>query len=433
VLIFTLSTCVFAGLVFGVIPAFRVCAGSLSETLKEGNRSMSSGVSHQRLRSLLVISETALTVVLLVGAGLLLKSFFALQNVPLGFRAERLLTARIVLPSKYATPPQKVQFQQQLLESARGFPGVQSAATTSLLPMASGSRGYGILIDGQGDKPAGMTGFRSVSADYFNTMGITLLRGRAFTDQDNEQGLPVAVINEAMAKEFWPHDDPIGKRIRPTASSAVWSEIVGIAGSVRHASVAEEPKPEMFVPNSQSPAPQINLVLRTATDSASMAGLIRQAVTTLDKDLPVYEIRTMEQRLSESVAQPRFRTLLFGIFAALALLMAVVGIYGVISYSVAQRTHEIGVRMALGVQHSNVLGMVVSQGMKLSLVGVFIGLGGAVALTRALKSFLYEVTPTDPATHVSISVLLLGVSLLACVVPARRAAKVDPMEALRYE
>jgi len=298
--------------------------------------------------------------------------------------------------------------------------------------MASGSSGYGILLEGQGDKAAGMSGFRSVSADYFNTMGITLLKGRALTGQDNEQGMPVAVVNEAMAKKFWPDADPIGKRIKPTSSSAVWTEIVGIAESVRHASIGEEPKPEMFVPNSQTPAPQINLVLRT-TDSANLAGLIRQAVTTLDKDLPVYEIRTMEQRLSESVAQPRFRTLLLGVFAALALLMAVVGIYGVISYSVAQRTHEIGLRIALGAQRRDVLAMVVKQGLKLTIVGLLIGAVGALGASRVLQSFLYEVSPTDPATYIGISLLLLVVGILACFIPARRAAKVDPMVALRYE
>ena len=432
VLMFTLSISAFAGLFFGLIPAFRISAASLNEALKEGTRSASSGVSHQRLRSLLVISETALTVVLLVGAGLLLKSFFTLQNVSLGFRPESLLTARIVLPSRYSTPQQRLQFQDQLLESVRHFPGVRSAATTSYLPMASGASGYGILIDGQGDKPAGMTGFRSISADYFNTMGIVLLRGRGLTVQDNEQGLPVTVINEAMAKKFWPNDDPIGKRIKPTSSSAVWNEIIGIVGSVRHASVAEEPKPEMYVPNSQSPAPQINLALR-ATDTANLAGLIRHAVTRLDKDLPVYEIQTMEQRLSESVAQPRFRTLLLVVFASLALLMAIVGIYGVISYSVAQRTHEIGLRIALGAQRSDVLAMVIKQGLTLTLIGLVIGAVGALGASRVLETFLYEVRPTDPATYIGISLLLLVVGLLACFIPARRAAKVDPMVALRYE
>ena len=432
VLIFTLGISAFAGLFFGLIPAFRISAASLNEALKESARGASSGVSHQRLRSLLVISETALTVVLLVGAGLLLKSFFTLQNVSLGFRPESLLTARIVLPSRYSTPQQRLQFQDQLLESVRHFPGVRSAATTSYLPMASGASGYGILVDGQGDKPAGMAGFRSISADYFNTMGMVLLRGRGLTGQDNEQGLPVAVINEAMAKKFWPNDDPVGNRIKPTSSSAVWTEIIGIVGNVRHTSVAEEPKPEMYVPNSQSPAPQINLALR-ATDAANLAGLIRQAVTRLDKDLPVYEIQTMEQRLSESVAQPRFRTLLLVLFAALALLMAIVGIYGVISYSVAQRTHEIGLRIALGAQRSDVLAMVIKQGLKLTLIGLFIGAVGALGASRVLESFLYEVSATDPLTYIGISVLLLIVGLLACSIPARRATKVDPMVALRHE
>jgi putative ABC transport system permease protein len=404
--------------------------------LKEGSRTMGCGLGSQRTRATLVVSQVALTVVLLTGAGLLLKSFVRLQQTPLGFRPERLLTARIALPrSTYSTPQQRLSFAERLLEEVRKQPGMAEASLTSSLPFAAGNRSYVILMNGQEQVRPGMpaASFRSVSPDYFRVMGIPLLKGREFSAADHERAPMVAVINETMAKRLWPNGDPIGQRIKETSNERAWREIVGIVGSVRHRARGEEPRPEMFVPWSQSPAATLNLAVRTQAEPASFGAALRQAVTTTDAQLPIFELRTMEERLYDSVAQPRFRTTLLGVFAALALVMAVVGLYAVMAVSVAQRQREIGVRMALGAQQSDVLSLVVRQGMRLTLLGVGIGLAAALALSRVLHTLLFEVKATDPLTFSAIPLLLAAVALLACWFPARRATQINPMEALRYE
>jgi putative ABC transport system permease protein len=378
----------------------------------------------------------ALTVILLTGAGLLIKSFVRLQQTPLGFRPEHVLTARIALPrATYATPPQRLNFADRLMEEIRKQPGLQEAALTSSLPFATGNPGYVVQMYGQEEVKPGMptANFRSVSPDYFRVMGVPLLRGREFTDADHGRATMVVVINEAMAKRYWPNVDPLGQRIRETSNERAWREIVGIVGSVRHRDRGEEPRPEMFVPWGQVPASTLNLTVRTQVEPASFATALRQAVTAADPNLPTFEVRTMEDRLFDSVAQPRFRTTLLGIFAALALVMAVIGLYAVMAVSIAQRTHELGIRLALGAQRRDVIMMVLRQGVKLVSVGIAIGLIGAWALTRVLTTLLFQVKATDPLTFLAVPMVLVIVAILACWLPARQAAKVDPITALRYE
>jgi putative ABC transport system permease protein len=388
------------------------------------------------MRAMLIVSQVALTVVLLTGAGLLIKSFVRLQQTPLGFRPERLLTARIALPrSAYSTPQQRQIFARRLIEEIRRQPGMQEAALTSSLPYATGNPGYGVLMNGVEQVGPGMpiANFRSVSPDYFRVLGVSLRAGREFSDTDHEHTPMVAIINETMAERYWPNADPIGQRIKETANRAVWREIVGVVGSVRHSGRGAEPRPEMFVPWNQVPASALNVAVRTQVEPASVGITLRRAVATIDSNLPVFEVLTMEERLSESVAQPRFHATLLVIFAALALVMAVVGLYAVMAVSVAQRTHELGIRVALGARRRDVIGLVLRQGIKLVSLGIVIGLAGAGALTRVLTTLLYEVKPTDPLTFVAVPILLIAVAILACWLPARQAASVDPLTALRYE
>ncbi len=438
VLAFTCALTVLAGLLFGTLPALRASQTVLTETLKAGSPTLGGSVGAQRVRASLVVSQVALTVVLLTGAGLLIKSFMRLQQSRLGFRPERLLTARVSLPrSVYATPQQRRNFAERLLEETRQQPGMQAAALTSLLPFATGDHIFGVLFNGQKieERRPGMpmANIREVSPDYFRVLGIPLLQGRDFSPADHERAALVTVINEAMAKRYWPNANPLGQRINETNSDENWREIVGIVGNVQHLARGAEPQPEMFVPLNQKPSNSLNVAVRTQVEQAVFEATLRRSVTALDANLPVFEVRTMEERLYESVAQPRFRTILLGVFAALALLMAVVGLYAVMAVSVAQRTHELGIRLALGAQRRDVIGMVLGQGIKLVSLGIVIGLAGAWALTRVLTTLLYGIKPNDPLTFVAVPVLLITVALLACWLPARQAASVDPLTALRYE
>ena len=436
VLAFTFTLSVTVGLLFGTLPALRASQTALTNVLNVGSRTLGGSIGANRLRASLVISQVALTVVLLTGAGLLIKSFLRLQQTPLGFRPERLLTARIALPrSAYTTPQQRLSFSDRLLEEVRREPGMQAAALTSSLPFASGNPGYVVLMNGQEEVKPGMptANFRAVSPDYFRVMAIPLLKGREFSGADHERAPKVTIVNEAMAKRYWPNADPLGQRIKETSNEGVWREIVGVVGSVRHRARGDEPSPEMFVPWSQGPAPMLNVAVRTQAEPASFAAALRHAVTAFHADLPVFEVRTMEERLSESVAQPRFRTTLLGVFAALALVMAVVGLYAVVAFTVAHRTHEVGIRMALGAQRRDVIRLVLGHGMKLVGLGIVIGLTGAWVLTRVLTTLLYEVKPTDPFTFVAVPLLLIAAAMLACWLPAHHAARVDPITALRYE
>jgi putative ABC transport system permease protein len=386
-----------------------------------------------------MVAEISLAIVLLVGAGLLIRSFLWLQQVNPGFQPQNLLVMQLSLPRfKYAEAQQQDQFYQQLLAEIRSLPGVKKASAVSVLPMSGDNQSGSFAIEGRqvAENESMPHGDRwTAISDYFETMSVPLIRGRYFTEHDRSDTSAVAIIDEALAQKYWPGEDPIGKRISFEGGRAnpKWREIVGIVGHVKHKGLEGESRAQYYYPFSQRPASDMFLVVRTSTEPSALAGTVRSAVAALDKDLPVYRVTTMDQLVADSLAQRRFAMFLLGIFAALALVLAVVGIYGVMSYMVAQRTHEIGVRMALGAQLVDILKLVLGQGMALVLIGVVLGLGGAFALTRLMSALLFGVSATDPITFMVVSLVLGGVALIACLVPARRAAKVNPMVALRYE
>ena len=433
VLGFTLVVSLLTGTLFGLVPALGASRPRLHDELKEGSRNVS-GARH-RLRSLLVIAESALAVVLLIGAGLLIKSFVKLQQVSPGFEAERVLTLRLDLPpARYASPAQAANFFHQLQQGVAALPGVEAVGMVSELPLSGQPNDAPFAIEGRPpDAPdqRPLADFRRVNADYFRAIGIPLLRGRAFTEQEARQSANVVIISQQLAEQYFPDEEALGKQLRLDFMSKEPFEVIGVVGDVRHRGLAGNVYQAMYLPTLG--VLRTNLVVRTTGDPASLAPAVRKEVAAIDPQQPVAAVKTMGQWVSESVAQPRLRTLLLGLFAAVALLLSVIGIYGVMSYVVTQRTREVGIRMALGARRGDVLRLVVGQGMKLALAGVASGIAAAYGLTRLLKSLLYEVSTTDPATFVVTALLLAGVALLACYAPARRATKVDPMVALRYE
>jgi putative ABC transport system permease protein len=437
VFIFTLLISLATGLLFGLAPALAASRLDLNEALKEGTRGSAVGGSHH-LRRLLVVAEIALSLVLLIGAGLLVRSFSQLLSVDAGIDTRNVLTLDILLPRAKYAGPQQTAFFEQVVERVRSLPGVESAGAVYPLPLSGGQEGAGFSIEGQPPPAPGelrTAGPRWVSPDYFKVMGISMLRGRAITAQDGGDAPRVVVINEAMKRRFWPNEDPLGKRISflTTDGTPDWREIVGVVKNIRHTALDSEPQPEMYFPFSQFPLPFMTIVVRTASDPLSLVPAARNQVMAVDKDQPISNIHTMEELLAISVSQRRFNMLLLITFAVVALALASVGIYGVMSYTVAERTHEIGLRMALGAQRRDVIRLVISQGMMLAGIGVGIGLVCAFAMTRMMSSLLFGVGATDPLTYALIAALLSSVALLACYLPARRATKVDPMVALRYE
>jgi predicted permease len=437
-LAFTLGVSLLTGFVFGLVPALQISKADLHETLKEGGRTGSSG-ARAWVRNTLVVVEMALALVVLVSAGLLVRSFWRVQQVNPGFAPQNTLAMSLVLPAtKYKEPVQRVNFYKEALQRIRALPGVQSAGATSILPLSGNNSSGSFQIEGRvipqgqssphGDRWAATT-------DYFSTMRIPIVRGRFFDDRDTIESQPVAIIDETMAKKYWPDEDPLGKRItfQGGPNNPTWREIVGIVGHVKHKGLDGESRVQYYIPHSQTQNAFMSLVVRASVDPTSLTGAVRGAISGLDKDLPVFRVKTMEQFVSESMAQRRFAMALVGIFAAVAMALACVGLYGVLSYSITQRLREIGIRMALGARGSDVLRLVVGQGMLLALAGVALGSVAAFLLTRLMANLLFAVTASDPLTFVTIASLLTLVALVACFAPARRATKVDPIEALRYE
>jgi putative ABC transport system permease protein len=435
VLCFTLLLSVLVSLLFGLAPAIQATSANLVDGLKEGARGNSDG-SGRRLRGALIVSEVALAVVLLAGAGLLVRSFLELQNVSPGFRVRGILTASVALPqSQYTKPDQWARFSAQAVERIKTVPEVAGAAVGMGLPMSGDRINLGFGIDGRPQAPEDhlSANYASVSRGYFQLLGIPLLRGRIFDDRDTAASKKISIVSEAFARRYFPDEEVIGKHLNFGFPDRASREIVGIVGDVRQVRLDAPAEPEMYAPFEQSPLWGMNFVVRTAGDPAALASAVRERIQEGDKDLPVADVQPMTVYLRESMAQPRFRTLLLGLFGVVALLLAAVGIYGVVSYTVAQRTQEIGLRMALGAEPAEVLGLVVGQGMKLVLVGLAAGLLGALGLTRFFSSLLFGITAGDPLIYFGTVFLLLILSLLACYLPARRATRVDPLVALRYE
>ena len=439
VFLWTLAISIFTGVLFGLAPALQASRPDLNDALKKSAGRGQVGFQRGGLRNPLIVSEVALALLLSVGAGLMIKSFMRLQQVSPGFEPNNLLTMNIALPrQKYKEPQQANAFFDQLAEHIKTLPGVKSVGGTDPLPFSNSNVSTGFVVEGAPDVPLSDrpdVGQRAVTPTYFETMGIPVLKGRAFTAQDRDNTPQVIVVNEALATRYWPNQDVIGKRLgfADDPSKQSWREIVGVVGNVKHFGLDAEAKPEVYFPYQQLPKNFMSVVVRTSSDPMSMIPAIRGQIAIMDKDQPVFDIMTMDQRLAKSVASNRFVMLLLGTFSVLALGLAAVGLYGAMSYLVTQRTQEIGLRMALGASRMDVFKLVVGKGMRLALIGMAIGLVASVALTRVMRSVLFEVTPTDAITFVIVSVVLLIVALLACYIPARRATNVDPLTSLRYE
>ena len=434
VLAFTSTIAVVTGILFGMVPALRSSKLNLSEALKEGARNVAGG-RHERLRKLLVVSELALSLVLLVSAGLLIRSFLSVERVNPGFDAQNVLGMRLSVAGTSYKGEKSPIFYRDLVDRVRAMPGVKSAAIADNLPLSGGIGWGGISIEGY-QPSAGQdliqSDARVAGVGYFETMGIPLISGRFFDQHDTEDSLQVIVIDEHMARNYWPNANPLGGRIK-FGSDNPWMTVVGVVGNVKQYDLESESRVTMYLPAAQAGGGTMYLVARTNVAPLSLAGTIGSYAHSMDPNIPIFDVKTMEQRLSESLARRRFAMLALGVFAGFALLLAVIGIYGVISYSVAQRTNELGIRLALGARHVDVLRLVLSAGFKLALIGIGVGLVLSFAVTRFLSSLLFGVRATDLFTFSALSILLVVVSLLACYLPARRATKVDPLVALRYE
>jgi putative ABC transport system permease protein len=439
VLLFAVGASLLTALLFGMIPALQATKTDLNESLKEGGRASTDGPRRRRIRSLLVVLEIALSLVLLIGAGLVVRSFARLQQVDPGFNVENLLTMTINLsPARYRTGEQVADAGERILSNLRSQPGVESASAATALPLGAGGFYLGrvFLIEGHPEPPAAPdhpAQWNVITPTYFETLRIPVIKGRVFTERDTATSTPVIVINETLARTMFPGEDPIGKRIRSWRDENKLREIVGIVKDVRYFGRDDELRGLVFVPHRQDSWRALVLAIRTTGDPSSMAEPARDQIWAIDKDMAIADVLTMEKALDDSVAPARFQMMLLGLFGLLALTLAAVGIYGMLSYSVAQRSHEIGVRMALGARSGDVLKMVVRQGMTLTFIGVGIGLIGSFAVTRLMSSLLYEISALDPWTFSIISLMLVAVAFFASYIPARRATRVDPMVALRYE
>jgi len=437
VLLFTVVISLVVGLASGLMPALAASRLDLNDTLKESSRGLTGNRRRYRVRGALVVAEIALALVLLIGAGLMLKSFVLLENVNPGIQPQNILALNLGMSGKkYAKTEARAPFVEEMVARVEQIPGVQSAAVVTDVPLTSDNDNEAFQIEGQpypGPKNRPIISVNVVVHGYLRTLGIPLLRGRDLSQRDNLASPTVVLVNQAMAHKYFDGQDPIGTRI--SADGKNWLTITGVVGDVRQQGLKAEPQPEVYLSYLQDPFewPYLTLLVRTAGDPIKMTPTIESVVWAVDKDVPIPSVQTMEQIRSASIAQPRVTTLLLGVFAGLALVLAAIGIYGVMAYSVTQRTHEMGLRMALGAARTDVLKLVLGQGLLLAMIGLALGLGGAFALTRLLAKLLWNVHPTDPLTFAGVSALLTAVALLACYVPARRATKVDPMVALRYE
>ena len=436
VLGFTLLLTVLTGILFGLAPALHASKTDLNQALKEGGGKGTGGSTRSRLRSLLVVSEIALSLLLLVGAGLLIKSFLRLQDVSPGFNPRNVLTMYVFLPgAKYGEDQQQSAFFDESLQRIQALPGVEAVGVTSNLPISGNYDRVGLYVE---DRPVASREDvpdierYMINNDYFKAMDVPLHEGRSFGTQDIAESLPVALINETAARRYWPNESAIGKRIR-TDPESPWRTIIGVAGDVRHYNLETDVSMQLYLPYKQVPTQMMTFVVRTKDNPSGQAAAVRNQIWAVDKDQPVYNVKTMQQLVTESVAQRRFTMLLLGLFAVIAMFLSMVGIYGVMSYTVSQRIQEIGIRVALGAQGRDVLKLILGHGMMLALMGVGLGLGGAIVTTRIISSLLYGVTATDPLTFASVAIALTGAAFIACYIPARRATRVDPMVALRYE
>jgi putative ABC transport system permease protein len=451
VLLFSLAITTVATIVFGVGPALRLSRAGATSSSAHSSRRVTGTLRDRRLRAALVVAETALSLVLLVGAGLLIGSCWRLQHVDPGFQSDGLLTFRVTLPeSEYRDRlvpvgdtfvwegRQVPQFFDELLMRLGQLPGVTEAAASGYAPLtgennsASFQREGGAWTDAQGRVNTAF--FRPVSANYFRAMGIPLLRGRELDARDAQDAMPVALVNETMAKRYWPDEEPIGRRFR-TSPQMPWRTIVGVVGDVKYEGLSEPTIPEMYFAYAQALWPQhaMTIVVRTAMRPTDLIPAVRREVTSLDSNLPIYDVRTMDQWIDRSLAAPRFNVVLFGVFAALALILAAVGIYGVVSHSVTQRTRELGLRLAVGAQPRDVMAMMLRESLAVVAIGIGLGLATALMSVRALSGLLFDIAPLDPATWIGVIGLLLGVAFVASYLPARRAMRADPMLALRAE
>ena len=438
---FALAVSLLTGLVFGLAPALQASRLDVNGMLKEGGRGEGLGRRGHRLLGGFVVSQVAVALVLLVGAGLLIRSFVRLRAVDPGFRPDHVLTMRLTLPqSRYAEDGQVAAFYDDLLRRTSALPGVQSSATISNLPMGGDNASASFAIEGQNvpeGQPSPHGDSHVVSQDYFRTLGIPLVQGRVFEPGDGPDATQVAAIDQVLADRYWPKGDALGHRMRlffeGSDDKPVWRTIVGVVGHVKKYGLDGRVKEQYYMPSTQMPRRGMTLVLRTATDPASLIGAVRGALRDLDGGLPMFRVETMEQVVDDTLVTRRFSMLLLGTFAAVALVLAAVGLYGVISYSVAQRTREIGIRMALGARSGDVVRMVVRHGLTLTAIGLTLGVGAALGLTRFLASLLFAVPPNDAPTFLAIAAILAGVAAAASFLPARRASRIDPMRALRDE
>ena len=442
VLGFTLAASVLTGLLFGLAPAFHVTKFGVQDAMKESSHGAGGSIHRSRLRHALIVAEVALSVVLLAGAGLLFRSFMQLQSVNAGFTPEQVLTARLS-PSgekfRTDTDTDYINYYNKVLVRLATVPGVREAGAINTLPLKKGPT-FRFRIEGRAPLPIDKwppANYRSVSPNYFHVMNIPLLQGRPFMDSDNEQARTVLLVNQSLVQQNFGGENVVGKRINfgrtDSNQQPVWLEIVGVVADVKNLELKEQPEPEVYFSSLQSPFEAMSIVIRSTVEPNSLAAAVRSAVNEVDKTVPVADIETMDRIVTESVMQPRFNMVLLGLFSAIALLLSAAGIYGVTSYTVTQRTHELGIRLALGAQLSDVLRLILKQGLIVIFIGVAIGLGAAFVLTRLLKTLVFGVSTTDPLTFVGITLLLSLIALIACYVPARRATKVNPLVALRYE